>query len=93
MARDGGLLDVVRCGQVGFAEVQAQHSIHRHGDLRQLANTRVGHFFAERARRGIRDILSLAGQTCRAPRSVVIHEHSIPFEVSWLESPQRIKER
>ena len=56
---DGGLLDVVRGGQVGFAEVQAQDAVHGHGDFGQFANARAGNDFDRGCDCGISDIFAL----------------------------------
>src|SRR5262245_12376177 len=40
---NGCLLDELRRGQIRLAEIQAQHPVHRHRDLRQFANPGTGY--------------------------------------------------
>ena len=45
MSANRGLFDVLRGGQIAFAEIQAQDAVHGHGDLGQFTDARARHHF------------------------------------------------
>ena len=66
---DRRAFDEIGRRQVGFAEIQTQHPLHGHGDLRQFAYAGMRHVSTEAARRGIQFILPSGRSALRGEKS------------------------